>query len=254
MQELREQFPNSEHAEVLRFCRARPRSVEDAAHMYKKHLEWRGSCGSAANLATAASAVSPKFVQQGGLAKDGTPIFYVCGGAYDAVLGPETHVFALAHAIDAVMPSSVGDKGTVLIDTRPKTGLHNIPAHRMVPFFQMVSSVLQANYPERLNRLILYPMPALVGHLWWVVKGFLDPKTVAKVQIFSGASGTGSPCPAGVGQFVTLQQLPQDTWDQHKELLLLADEQQPLHGSEVDDGGKLEDSVQLPTVVDSEKE
>jgi len=151
-----------------------------------------------------------------------------------------------SQAIDKAFPSSDGGKGTVLIDTRPKTGLLNIPAHRMVPFFQMASSVLQLNYPERLHKLIIYPMPALVGHLWWVVKGFLDTRTAAKFQIFSGSSVTGSPCPEALGKFVAQQQLPRDTWEEHKELLPLADGQQQLHCAEADDGGKPDDNFELP--------
>lgn len=246
VQALCEQFPNAEHAELLRFCRARPRSVEDAAHMYEKHLQWRASQGSATNLASAASAVSPRYMQQGGVALDGTPLFYVIGAGYNPELGPEQHVLALAHGIDKVAPPSKEGKGTVLIDVRPKRGLFNVPAHRMLPLFQMAASVLQANYPERLHKLIIYPMPALVGHLWWVVKGFLDPKTSAKVQIFSGSAGFDSPCPEALGKFVALQGLPRDTWEEHKELLPLPDGQQPLPGAEADDGGKPEDNVQLP--------
>jgi hypothetical protein len=246
MQAFCEQFPNAEHAELLRFCRARPRSVEDAAHMYENYLQWRAGQGSAENLASAASVVSPRFVQSCGVALDGTPLFYVLGAGYNPEIGPEQHVLALAHAIDQVAPSSKEGKGTVLIDVRLTRGLFNFPAHRMVPLFQMAASVLQASYPERLHKLIIYPMPALVGHLWWVVKGFLDAKTAEKVEILSGSAGFDTPCPETLGKFIALQQLPQGEWDQHKELSPLPDGQQPLHGAEADDGGKPEDNVQLP--------
>jgi len=231
MQVLCEQFPNAEHTELLRFCRARPHSVEEVVRMYDTHLQWRAGQGSAANLASAASVVSPKWVQQSGVARDGSPLFYVTGGAYNAEIGPEQHTLALAHAVDTAAQSldeSTDIKGTVLIDVRSKSGLYNVPATRMLPFFQMTCSVLQMNYPERLRKLILYPVPALAGYLWWAVKPFLDPKTAAKVEILTGNAARGSPCPEALGEFVALQQLPQDAWEEHKEI--------ELHGAEVNDG------------------
>mmetsp|Transcript_12410 Transcript_12410/g.24126 ORF Transcript_12410/g.24126 Transcript_12410/m.24126 type:complete len:115 (+) Transcript_12410:2-346(+) len=111
----------------------------------------------------------------------------------------------------------------------------------------MATSVLQMNYPERLKKLIVYPVPRLVVGLWWVVKGFLDPTTSEKAEMLSGPAAMGSPCPEELGNFVALQQLPRDTWEEHKELLTLADGQQSLHGAEADDGsGKPQDTVELP--------
>lgn len=234
MQKLCKEFPHAEHAELLRFCRARPQSFDDAKDMYKKHLQWRRSEGSAMNLANAASAVSPRFIQHRGVACDGSLVFYLCGGAYSSEIGPELHVLALAHVLDQAFKSSDGTKGTVCIDTRPKKDLFNVPAHRMVPLFRMSGAVLQANYPERLQVLLVYPVPRVAAGLWWVAKGFCDAKTAAKVQLFSGDSGLGSPCPVQVGEYVELHQLPEDHWG--------ANEQ---HGTEVETDGKPGDSIKL---------
>mmetsp|Transcript_83942 Transcript_83942/g.166621 ORF Transcript_83942/g.166621 Transcript_83942/m.166621 type:complete len:278 (-) Transcript_83942:94-927(-) len=230
-------FPDAEQAELLRFVRARPKSHMEAMKMYQEHLQWRAGPGLPANLASAIAGVSPKWVQRSGVARDGTTAIYVCGGAYSSDIGPELHVLALCHAIDEAFAPSDGNKCSAFIDTRPKKGLDNVPAQKMLPLFQMCSSVLQANYPERLERLLVYPMPKVVNVLWNnVIKPFMDSKTADKVKLFSGNSGHGTPAPEKLNDFVDVRNLPQEQWYDHKELWPLADE--PLSAAEVENIGK----------------
>merc|ERR1712194_793161 len=62
------------------------------------------------------------------------------------------------------------------------------------------------------------PMPSVVSRLWYVVKQFIDTATRKKVVLLSGPSEEGGPCPKELGLYVTLDALPSDAQDIHKEL------------------------------------
>ena len=68
-------------------------------------------------------------------------------------------------------------------------GWPNPPAKKVVPFVKCVVSLLERNFPERLAKSILFPLPAAATVLWRVVKVFLDPNTAAKIDIIGGSSG-----------------------------------------------------------------
>ena len=74
---LQAQFPNSPEAQLRRFARARPKSVDAAAKMHTDHLRWREGDGRGAVLAEAAGGVPDKWVRAlDGRAPDGSPVIY----------------------------------------------------------------------------------------------------------------------------------------------------------------------------------
>jgi|Transcript_29668 hypothetical protein len=215
---LRERFPKAAPEELLRFCRARPNSAEEAANMYEDHVQWRKGPGSTQRLEEAAEAVAPGWIGLGGQARDGTPIVMIQGARYDPGVEAESYVLAGAKALeDARSPADEG-KVTVLIDTRPGEGWHNVPAHQMLPLFKLLSATLPGNYPERAHRIIVYPMPFLVKGIWSMVKPLLDPVTREKFVILSGPAGIGSPCPAELAEYVSPDQLPEAVRHTHEAL------------------------------------
>lgn len=220
---LREEFPDAPSAELLRFCRARPNSSTEAAEMYQKHLEWRQGAGTKANLEQAAKAVPPNYIRQAGLALDGTPILFVQGARYDEEVDPEQYMLACCHALDTMLPPDDGRKCTILIDARPGEGWHNASAHKMLPFFRLACGQMPDNFPERVQRVILYPIPMIVKQLWVMVRGLLDKVTRDKFEILSGAATINAPCPAKLREVVLLDQLPKDAHEMHQALIACDD-------------------------------
>ena len=53
-------------------------------------------------------------------------------------------------------------------------------------YVKQASSISQDHYPERLGKLYLINAPWGFSGVWSVVKGFLDPVTVAKIHILGG--------------------------------------------------------------------
>lgn len=218
VEELRARFPRAATAELRRFCRARPKSTQEAAQMYQKHLAWRREQGSKDNLLKASLAIPPKYIRQAGRARDGTPILLVQGAMYDSSVAPEMYMLACGHALDQMFAAESEEKFTLLIDARPGDGWPNAPAPTMMPFFRLACSVLPDNYPERVQKVVIYPMPSILGQLWSMVSCLLDPKTRAKFQVLSGPDAIGAPCPRELGDVVALEELPLDVQKNHLSL------------------------------------
>jgi len=217
---LREEFPDAAPAELLRFCRARPNSSDEASQMYRSHLQWRQGPGAKEELLKAALDIPPKYIRQAGHALDNTPILFVQGALYDPEVEPEKYMLACGHALDSMLSADDDRKVTILIDARPGEGWTNVSAHKMMPFFRLASSVLPNNYPERVQKVVIYPMPGIVGVLWRTVRCLLDRVTRDKVQVLSGAASLGAPCPPELREVVSLEELPLDAQKTHQNLAI----------------------------------
>jgi len=216
--DLREDFPEAATAELRRFCRARPNSSSEAAEMYRRHLLWRQGTGAKDNLLKAALDIPPKYIRPAGHALDGTPILFVQGALYDPEIDPEKYMLACGHALDTMLSADDDRKVTILIDARPGEDWPNVSAHKMMPFFRLATSALPENYPERVQRIVIYPVPWAVGQLWQMVRRLLDPVTRAKVEVYSGSGAHGAPCPPELSEIVSLDQLPMDAQKTHHNL------------------------------------
>lgn len=54
---------------------------------------------------------------------------------------------------------------------------------------------MERNFPERLSKCVLFPMPRVAAVVWKMVRAFLDPNTAAKIAVLAGAALTHSPPP-----------------------------------------------------------
>eukprot|EP00933_Yihiella_yeosuensis_P010208 TRINITY_DN116537_c0_g1_i1.p1 TRINITY_DN116537_c0_g1~~TRINITY_DN116537_c0_g1_i1.p1 ORF type:complete len:253 (+),score=38.61 TRINITY_DN116537_c0_g1_i1:68-760(+) len=207
---LQKLFPGRCYEELLRFCRARPSSVDDAAAMFQDYLDWRKDQGSPDSLASAAKAIPQEYIRSSGKAKDGSPVILVQGARYDPDIEPIDYVLACAQVLDSLVSSSSTQKVTILIDCRPSKGWPNVSGHRMLPFFQLASSILAANFPERVAHIVVYPMPFIVQQLWRMVRGCLDKSTQAKFVVLSGSAAADAECPQQVGKYIDFKELPED--------------------------------------------
>jgi CRAL/TRIO domain len=55
-------------------------------------------------------------------------------------------------------------------------------------FVKRCSAIDSANYPETLGTMLIINAPGIFTAIWSMVKGFLDERTVAKIQILGGPS------------------------------------------------------------------
>mmetsp|Transcript_33714 Transcript_33714/g.95930 ORF Transcript_33714/g.95930 Transcript_33714/m.95930 type:complete len:229 (-) Transcript_33714:325-1011(-) len=212
--ELAARFPDAPRAELRRFATAFP----NAAEAYEQHLAWLRGAGAPERRMAAARAVPPKFARLAGRARDGTRIVLLQGGRYDSAIDAEDYVLACAEAVEAAVSRDDDERVTVLIDARPGEGWPNPAAPKMVAFMRMATVVLPAQFPERIQRVIVYPMPWIMKSLWSMLQAVADHRSSERVVVLSGSASTTSPCPKELREFVELSEMPIDTHARHASL------------------------------------
>ena len=135
-------------------------------------------------------------MEKGGVAKDGSKIIFVQGAMYDKALAPvDKWVERTTHVIDSIFPvDSTAGLVSVFIDCRPYTGMKNPPAQQLLGFFKAVQQVCYANYPGRISKVVIYPIPTLLVGLINVVKRMFTKEVREKVRNCGERSGN-SPTP-----------------------------------------------------------
>eukprot|EP00667_Euglena_gracilis_P017010 EG_transcript_17879 len=226
---LRLKWPESPEEELLRFCRARPQALEEAVKMYEAYLEWRKGQGAPDNLLKYVGTVPAAWVRTCGHAVDGTPAAYCQGARFDPNLPAENYVLYCANLIDSVVKANDMTRITILIDVRAGNGdgWFNAPPHQMVSFFRLANQILNVNYPERAQRLIIYPIPTLLTHLWTMFSAILDKVTKEKFIVLSGSAVAGAPCPPKLLEYIKPDQFPPDAQPLHQLVTDLPPEEVP---------------------------
>ena len=64
-------------------------------------------------------------------------------------------------------------------------------------------------YPERLRRVVVYPLPGWAKTLIGLVKRLLEPVTRDKIEVLAGSDAKDAPCPAGLAEHVALDAIPE---------------------------------------------
>jgi len=215
--EMQMRFPFAPRAELLRFYRA-TKDLKQAISMYTAHVAYNVAHPEEARVA-AYGKMPDNFIRPcPGKAIDGTPIMLIQGARYAKTATPEEYILGVMDELERATRGDELTKWTILLDVRCQEGWANLAASEMFPFFKAVNKLVSEHYPERIHRAVLYPVPPAVARLWWVVKKFLDPATVKKVELISGPCYEGGPCPVELGEYVTLGALPEDAQEIHKEL------------------------------------
>jgi len=162
-QEMKKLFPEDSIIDILRFLIARKGDVSLAADMFRKAKAW--------HLKNLPLRRSPQLDAVLGLkcfffhktARDGTPILYFRGAIYDQKkASAETYILTAAHCIDYVLKKSNQISVTVFVHSAAVPGASN--SNPDMDFIKGFSSALSDNFPERMKRLILWPMPWYAFH------------------------------------------------------------------------------------------
>jgi hypothetical protein len=76
---------------------------------------------------------------------------------------------------------------TVLLDLRKgPPEWQNNPGHTLVPLARAFNAVFKPQFPERLRKMVIYPMPWYGLAVWNIVTLFLDTKTATKMHLLKG--------------------------------------------------------------------
>eukprot|EP00326_Haptolina_ericina_P042400 CAMPEP_0181258540 /NCGR_PEP_ID=MMETSP1096-20121128/50832_1 /TAXON_ID=156174 ORGANISM="Chrysochromulina ericina, Strain CCMP281" /NCGR_SAMPLE_ID=MMETSP1096 /ASSEMBLY_ACC=CAM_ASM_000453 /LENGTH=228 /DNA_ID=CAMNT_0023356931 /DNA_START=1 /DNA_END=688 /DNA_ORIENTATION=+ len=128
-------------------------------------------------------------------AADGTPVVLTLAALCDADAGsPAQYALAAGILLDDHLPRDAEQYVTIVVDVGGVKGGANQTPKRLIPIIRELSRVLSSNFPERVRRIIIFPVPFALRSIWVAVKLFLDPVTASKVVAY------GCTCGCGVGE------------------------------------------------------
>lgn len=188
-QDLKRRVPGQSIGTYVRFLVARKGNVDASEDLLKKHLEWREQNLPISKLPKEKRDAVVRALGTGicipyGKAKDGTPVMVFRGAFYNAKLAtPDDYALAFAYAIEETIKGSGQCSITVLANARAQEGATNAKAD--IGFVKKLVSTLSNNFPERLKKTILFPMPWYARVMKAAVSPFVDPRSLAKIT-FSG--------------------------------------------------------------------
>ncbi|KAL3937206.1 MAG: hypothetical protein SGBAC_007633 [Bacillariaceae sp.] len=128
--------------------------------------------------------------------KSGHMILHVLPARIDRkVASAAIYANAFAFFLDMNLDRSSDEKVTILLDVRGGEGFPNPSPKTMLKFINTVSRVLEFNFPERLEKLIIFPVPMLARGVFQPIKVLMPGKTVSKINLISGSANRHAPLP-----------------------------------------------------------
>jgi hypothetical protein len=159
---MKQKFPDASEDDLLRFLKAR-KFRKQAVDMYQAHLDWRNEIlpilqdhqqQILENLSTR------KFYLLDHTDPDGRPVIFFClrrfkEMGYDVDEEEMAMIYMMENDVIPKLEQQQHQQYTVLIDV---SGIRSPP----LSFLTRINAVMEANYPERVYRIILFPVPYLV--------------------------------------------------------------------------------------------
>ena len=189
--------------EWTRFLNARNGDAAAAKEMWDAHVAWRKANLPLPEKAPTMGRELPQLaVFLKGRCSSGNRCLLVLGAQYDnTVYGATEYALAVASHFWDHLSRDSDEKVTVLIDARGGDGWYNPRPWSILPWVRALVSVLTSNFPERLGRLVVFPVPWVATAAWSAASQLLDERTSAKCQMISGAAGRAEPVPEGISEF-----------------------------------------------------
>lgn len=209
--DLLAEFPDSPYAERARFLRARKGKLADASTMLRAHLHWRDTELAKAPTAKQLGKELPEWnvVPAGLRGVDGTLVVVALPALCDPTAAtPAEYAFATALLLEQHLPRDSEAAITILSDVGGIAGGVNAAPGKLMSVIRELSKLLSGNYPERMRRLVIYPVPLALRGVWAAVKLFLDPVTASKAVLFGGSDPKARFSPAELGKYIDLSTMP----------------------------------------------
>jgi len=156
---------------------------------------------------------------KGGVAVDGTNVFFVQGALFDPAAADND---TWAHHAATVMKSVYEEESdmaltTVFLDIRTDEAFANPAVTALLPLFKVLLALINEHNPNRLKSLVIYPVSPMIS---WTISNLLrmvcDSSTRAKVMLVKGSDTSGSPAPMELEGLVKFEELPVETRRMHK--------------------------------------
>jgi hypothetical protein len=123
--------------------------------------------------------------------QEGRPVVYISfrafldGGAYDVDEVLDAYIYMIEQSVLPSMRDTSDGTWTVLIDVHGVNGPSSVP----MSFLGKFNTVFESNYPERLHKTVIFPVPWIVQRITTgVLRRFVDPVTRAKFAFVSEMS------------------------------------------------------------------
>lgn len=187
--QLQSQFPQEHPYTIERFLIARNYNVEKATLMLQNHIEWR-----AANLPVSREEVLTEGQRGILMIKGKSKLGYQIMTARGRMQRPKERnleemlrggIYLVEKALD-----EFGDKRDtpeakfVLVFDRTNSDRSHVDTE----FWKQMAHIVQDNYPERLDKILVYPANILFRSIWAVFKWFIDAKTRNKLVMLGNES------------------------------------------------------------------
>jgi hypothetical protein len=111
-----------------------------------------------------------------------------------SIASAEDYVFCIACYLEQKLNRHSMEKLIIVIDLRGGYGWSNPTPYALIPFIKQVVGCLEQNFPERLIRSIVFPMPNAAYMIWNMIKKLhiLDPNTTEKIVLVPGYANRDS--------------------------------------------------------------
>ena len=203
--------PQSTAAERARFLRARKGNVKAATDLLDAHRRWRKERlpPKLSDKLLGRGVSRWVFVPPSVRAVDDTLVVV----ALPALIQPkrasaEEHAFAVAVLLEDHLSHDSEERITIIADVGGVSGGGNATPLALMPIIRALSSVLSTAFPERLQCLIVFPVPLAARGIWAAIKAFLDPVTASKVALLPGGGKGRRFEPTQLGKYIDLSSLP----------------------------------------------
>ncbi|CAM8942841.1 unnamed protein product [Rhodiola kirilowii] len=171
---------------LMRFLVARSMDADKAAEMFVQWVKWRESFVPSGVIHD--SEVKDELEQQKiyfqGLSKKGHPVFFVRACNHFPTKDHLQFKKFVVYMLDKAFASSSGghevgnEKLIAIVDLRGLS-YKNVDRRAFTTGFQLV----QAYYPERLEKCFMINMPRFFVSVWRIISRFLDKATLEKIKI-----------------------------------------------------------------------